>query len=76
MINREGEGLDDLIVPPLGVSRDVVGLGELTSICVMEIVVGGEVPNVLVSLLWLEDPQEDIDGHLLVSIWGIIQEYL
>lgn len=68
MIEGERQRLDEFVVPPLGVAWDVVSFREFTSVGVVEVVICGEVPNVLITVFWLEYTQKHIDSHLLVSI--------
>ena len=43
---------------------------------VMEVIVGGELPDILLSLLRLEHPKEHVEGHLFVGIWDWNKRYM
>jgi hypothetical protein len=60
--------MEELVIPPLGVAEGRVCLRQHPGQRVVEVVISGELPDVLLSLLRLEHSQEHVDRHLLVSV--------
>lgn len=63
--------MKQLVVPPLCVTEGGVCLREDPGQRVMEVIVSSELPDILLSLVWLKHSKEHVDSHLLVSIYSV-----